>query len=179
MTRKKKQSRPYVMRGPTRPSARRPTVLDKADPRVPDQPVPKLSPARLRGIESDFQIDPRFRPVERCLMRWARGGADTPDGPGRATSVPLFSSQSDLASPLDDGEFRLVDAVIRSAPAWARQFVKLWYRRGAGVEEIQEELAIKRRQQVYEERAKVLSYFLGRLVGAGFEITSRRDVVEG
>lgn len=176
MSRKRKEPRPYIMRGSPRPTVARPTVMDPPDKRLPDNPIPRMTPAQLRGVESEYTTDPRLRAVERFFMRWAVTRGDGEHAPALARSAPLHLSSHDRPAPLDDAESRIVDLTVRTAPSWAKEFVKLWYRRALSIEEMQENLAIKRRAGVYEERRIVLAYFLGRLIGAGLSVTSRRDV---
>lgn len=176
MPRKPKQSRPYVMRGPARPTKARATVLDKPDTRMPPNPVPKLTADQLKRLQGDDKTDPRLRGVNRWLMRWAVTHGDGEYLPLMARSEPLFASSHDRLPPLDDEESKVVDAVYKSAPDWARKFVKLWYRKGLTAPEMQAELAIKRRQAIYDERSKVLFFFLGRLTGEGLSVNSRADV---
>jgi hypothetical protein len=120
------------------------------------------------------RIDPRLRAVHRCFERWAvTRGLDHGLLPLMARQRMLYVSSSARPPALEDGEAKIVDAVYRSAPDWARHFVKLWYRAQATVAEIQEVLSIKRRASIYQEREAALFYFLGRLIEAGLPLDPR------
>lgn len=164
------------MRGAARPSVARPTVLDPPDGRMSPNPVPKISAERLRSMPIEYVTDPRLRSVDRFFWRWAITHGASSAGPTLARSSPIFASAHSMPTPLDDAESRIVDTAVKSAPDWARKFVKAWYRAQLTVAQIQEELSIKRRQSVYEERELVLAYFLGRLVESGLSATSHAHV---
>ena len=163
----KPKSRPYTMRGPPQVSAARATSVDRADSRVPEIPVRKLSPEELRVITRPGATDPRLRAVDRYLERWAiTRGKNLP----KAAQVRLLSGSSTLCEPLRDREWLLLDGAVMNAPPWASRFVALWYRTEASAAQIAEILAIRRRQAVYEERSLVLAYFRGRLEQMGFHL---------
>jgi hypothetical protein len=166
----RKIARPYVMRGPARPTARRPTIADPPDRRLQATPVHQIRPDELRIAVSRTRGDPRLRAVDRLFERWAVTKGDGAHFPLLARSEALYRSSSSRPPPLEDAESRVVDAVFRSAPSWARHFIKLWYRAQATAEEIQSVLAIKRRSSVYEERERVLFYFLGGIIQAGMQL---------
>jgi len=176
MGRKKKQPRPYVMRGPARPTKRRPTVLDKPDPRVPEVQPKKLTPAQLRRLPKDVPSDPRTRAVDRILERWAVTHGDGEYLPLMARTEPLYLSSHDRPTPLDDTEARIVDGAIKGAPDWARRIVRLHYRGRLKPDELQAELAIKRREYVYDLLHDAQIFFLGMFRAMGLSVTSRTDV---
>ncbi len=162
-----RQTKPYVMRGPARPTTARLTSVDPRDNRVPEVRVRQLTPEELCVITRPGATDPRLRAVDRYLERWAvtRGKAL----PG-AAQVRLLSGSSRPCEPLHDREWLLVDGAVLSAPPWAARFVALWYRTDSSAAQIAEILAIRRRQAVYEERSLVLAYFRGRLEQMGFHL---------
>jgi hypothetical protein len=127
----------------------------------------------------EYVTDPRLRTVDRYFRRWAvtHGDRDM-DVPSMAHQDPMYRSSHAMPTELEKAESLIMDAAVKSAPGWARQFVGYWYRAELPVAEIQERLAIKRRQSVYEERKAVLFYFLGRLVEAGIRMPSLADVGE-
>lgn len=164
------------MGGVPRPSAARQTVLDPPDPRMPPNPVPKLSAKRLGELQVEGITDPRLRAVSRCFMRWAVTHGDGETLPLMAKSEPLYLSSHDRPPPLEGADSVIVDAVYKSAPGWARHFVKLWFREQLNGPQVQARLSIKRLRAVYEERDLVLAYFLGRLVEAGVSLDARGRV---
>jgi hypothetical protein len=159
---KKRASRPYLMRGPPKPMQPRPTSVDRADPRVPEVYPRKLTPTDLERVATRIgATDPRLRAIDRCFERWA--ATPTGSAPGIAQVDLIKREPVSKTVPLDDAESKLVDAVVRESPGWARNFVILWYKSDLQVAQIAEALKIKRREYVYDERRIVLSYFLGRL----------------
>jgi hypothetical protein len=156
-----RKSHPYVMRGAPAPTAQRATVLDKPDHRVPSLHVRALTIEEIHIITREAATDPRLRAIDRCFERWAATPGET-GSPGLA-HVVVFRRDDGGAPPLDDLESKIVDTAVRTSPGWARTFVQLWYRSDCSVTEIATQLAIKRREYVYDERKVVLSYYLGRL----------------
>lgn len=162
---------PYVMRGsvPLRP---RSTIDDQRDPRVMPPRPRSLSPQEVRIILRPGATDPRLRPADRWLERWA-----ATHGSGSGVAVPsmaavtLIARTPDVVPALDDRESLLIDAAVHSSPAWARTFAILWYRTACTVQEMADVLRIRRRQAVYEERHVVLAYYLGRFVEMGLPVT--------
>jgi DNA-directed RNA polymerase specialized sigma24 family protein len=175
MSRKKKQPRPYIMRGGPRPK-RRSTVLDKPDTRVKEQQVRRLTPAQIQTVPTQGRIDPRVRGVDRILERWAVTHGDGEHLPLMARSEPLYLSSQDRPTALDEAEARIVETAVKSAPDWARRVVRLHYRKRLKREEIQEELAIKRLEYVNELLHEARLFFLGMLRGMGLPVNSRTDV---
>lgn len=115
--------------------------------------------------------DPRLRPADRWLERWAATHGSGPLLPSIA-SVSLVLRAPAVGIPvLDDRESLLVDAVVDSSPNWARSFAVLWYRTDCTVQEIAEVLRIRRLRAVYEEREMVLGYYLGRFSEIGLRVT--------
>lgn len=155
------------MRGWSRPIERA-TSADPRDPRVPPIFARRLTSNEVHAITRPGATDPRFRSADRWLERWGatHGVGDvlpliatlkTPSGP----SVPL----------LDDRESLLIDEAVRLSSDWARTFVMLWYRSLCSVQQIADELKIRRRRAVYEERDVVLAYYLGRFTEIGLPLT--------
>lgn len=162
------------MHGRAQPTKHRPTIEDDPDRRVAAVDVPPLTPEQLRSASPALRIDPRLRSVHRCFERWAvTRGTDHQLLPLMARPTYVYRPGAGRPTPLEDAEAGIVDGVYKSAPAWARQFVKLWYRAQATVAELQEVLSIKSRQSVYQERQAVLFYFLGRLLEAGLRLDQR------
>lgn len=122
--------------------------------------------------------DPRLRPADRWLERWAatHGSGSGPAMPSMAAVLLVPRSPGATVSPLDDRESLLVDAIVDSSPNWARTFAVLWYRTPCTVQEIADVLHIRWRQAVYEERRTVLAYYLGRFVEIGLPVTFWVDV---
>lgn len=176
MTRKKKQSTPYIMRGMARPTKRRPTVLDKPDERMPPNPVPKLTPRQIGTMPLKGRLDPRVRGVDRVLERWAVTHGDGESLPLMARAEPLYLSSQDRPNPLDEAEARIVEAAVKSAPDWARRIVRLHYRKRLKHEDIQSELAINRPEYVSHLLHEARLFFLGMLRGMGLSVSSRTDV---
>lgn len=175
MSRKRKQPRPYIMRGAARPSAARPTVLDPPDRRMAANPEPnKLSVEQLARLASASITDPRLRAIDRCFQRWAITHGDREAVPGWAMLDLGVRTSSDKPLPLDDAESLIIDAAIRTAPAWAEKFIRLWYAAELSAQDMQIALKIGTRDAVYGERKIVLAYFLGRLVEAGIEFPTSR-----
>lgn len=128
-------------------------------------------------MPSEYVTDPRLRMVDRYFRRWAvtHGDRDL-DTPGIAQLDPLYRRSHAKPTELENAESLIMDAAVKTAPSWAAEFVKLWYRAEASVAEMQEKFAIARRQSVYEERKLVLAYFLGRLVEAGMRMPTLGEV---
>jgi hypothetical protein len=165
----------YVMSGrQLGKSYSRPTADNPPDHRV-EVPVPRqLSTAELRAMTRPGATDPRLRPADRWLERWAATGNDVSAAIGplsfaAVTIVPRTLSAG--APPLDEREGLLVDGIVRASPSWAKTFAVLWYRSASTVEEIAESLKIRRRRAVYEERELVLAYYLGRFSEVGLQVT--------
>lgn len=167
----KKQHRPYLMPGPPRRTKPSKTIADPPDRRVPEVPVRLLAPDTLRKLPRDM-VDPRLRSTDRWLLRWAITPGSGPKEPSLAQPrfVPTIPESKFTA--LNDRESYMVDRAVKTSPIWARTFVLMWYRSERTPAEIAEALRMKRRQSLYEERALVLSYFLGRLAQMGFEMST-------
>lgn len=115
--------------------------------------------------------DPRLRPADRWLERWAATHGSGPMLPGAAT-ITLVAPTSTVRVPaLDDRESLLIDGVVDSSPNWARTFAVLWYRTSCTVQEIGDALKIRRLRAVYDERQMVLGYYLGRFSEIGLTVT--------
>lgn len=173
--RRKRQFRPYIMRGAPQPTEARSTVLDPPDQRVTPVPVRPLPIKELqRSITREAATDPRLRAVDRYFERWASTPTES-GGPGLAAVIWIHRAGggNSCAPPLDDVESKIIDAVVRISPSWARTFVHLWYRSGHTVTEIAEMLKMKQRQSVYAERQIVLSYYFGRLTEAATQLELR------
>ena len=170
MSRKRKW-RSYVMRGRPVVTEPRPTVVDAPDKRIVETPVPKLPIGAINKLlEREVKTDPRLRAVDRCFERWAATPMGDIGSP-RMTHVILVNRAGDGGPvPLDDVESKIVDTAVRTSPGWARRFVQLWYRSDMSVTDIARELAIKRREYVYQERHIVLSYYYGRLSEATVQL---------
>ena len=169
----KKPLRPYLM--PGRPLRSKPakTLADPPDRRVPEIPVRPLPPAALRRLGRDGQsVDPRLRSTDRWMQRWAITPGAGPAPPSLATPRFTPNIPESRATVLSDRESYMVDIAVRTAPDWARTFVLMWYRSERTTTEIAEALRMRRRQAIYEERAFVLAYFLGRLAQMGFEMAT-------
>ena len=162
--------RPYLMPGvrwPGGPS--RPTVEDPPDYRITQVRPRPLTQAEVRVITRAGAADPRFRAADRWLERWAYTH-------GSGKMLPLMStlkarSSTQTVAPLDDYESLLIDGAVRASPAWASRFAILWYRSEFSVRQIAQELKIKRRGAVYEERNTVLAYYFGCFTAIGLQIT--------
>lgn len=167
----KRKLKPYLMHGAPTVTEDRPTSVDPPDKRVPEVRPRTLSPKELKDRPAAGETDPRLRVVERCFERWAA----TPIGDDGGTSIAslvLIRREGDSGpSPLDDAESKILDAAVRASPRWARRFVQMLYRQRLTFAEIAVELAMKRRQSVYEERDRVLCYYLGRLHEIGFSLS--------
>lgn len=111
--------------------------------------------------------DPRLRSADRWLERWA-----ATHGVGQV--LPLIATLKSSSGPtvplLNDQESILIDEAVRLSFDWARSFVILWYRSDYSVQQIGEELKIRRRRAVYEERDVVLAYYLGRFTEIGLSV---------
>lgn len=159
-----------MMRGAPMPLRPRATIEDPRDGRLAPPRLRTLSPEQVRLITRPGATDPRLRPADRWLERWAvthGSGAVLPS----AASVSLIARTPEVVPSLDDRESLLVDAAVHSSPAWARTFAVLWYRTACTVQEMADVLRIRRRQAVYEERHVVLAYYLGRFVEIGLPVT--------
>lgn len=169
MSQRKRQLRPYVMRGAPRVTEERATALDPPDHRVP-QPVPRKIPAvEMKALLRELATEPRLRAADRCFLRWSVTPTDNIQAPGYASLI-LIKRSIPATAPLDDAESKIVDAAVRASPAWAALFVNLWYRSQLSTAEIAAELRIKHRQYVYAERDRVLFYYTGRLHEIGFSL---------
>ncbi len=173
---RKRKSHPYLMRGQPKVTEPRTTVEDPPDRRVPEVPRRMLTTAQLRIFQGQSAIHPLLRPVDRCFERWAATPANDQGGP-RIASIVIIGREATAAAPLDDAESKIVDCAIRASPLWASRFVQLWYRSELSVPAIADELKIKRRQGIYEERERVLFYYLGRLHEIGFGLIPRAPEV--
>ena len=172
--RRKKQLRPYLMRGVPRVTEPRATVLDPPDDRVRTIPqTPLLKPEEIRLRCREMAIDPRLRVINHCFQRWAATPTDGEEGPRLARPQLIFTHGSQhMSAPLDEHQAKHVDRIMRYSPPWATSFVRLWYRSGLSVKDIAAALAIRNRQSVYQERILVLGYFLGRFIAEGVEVQS-------
>lgn len=146
-------------------------MLDKPDHRVPEVRPRQLTPKELKDRPAEGAIDPRLRVVERCFERWAATPISDDGGTSIASLVLIRREGDSGPSPLDDAESKILDAAVRASPRWAHRFVQMFYRQGLTVPEIAKALAMKRRQSVYEERDRVLCYYLGRLHEIGFSLS--------
>lgn len=163
--------RPYVMRGSDLPPRPRPTIEDPPDLRVTPPRRHALSPEEVRRfLLRPGATDPRLRPADRWLERWAATHGSGPVIPAMA-SVSLILRTAETVPALDDRESLLIDAAVHSSPLWARTFAVLWYRTACTVQEMADVLRIRRRQAIYEERHVVLAYYLGRFVEMGLPVT--------
>lgn len=158
------------MRGAAVPLRPRGTIEDPRDGRVQSPRPRMLSLAEVRLINRPGATDPRLRPADRWLERWAATHGSGQLLPS-AASVSLIARTPEVVPSLDDRESLLVDAAVHSSPGWARTFAILWYRTACTVQEIADVLRIRRRQAVYEERHVVLAYYLGRFVEIGLPVT--------
>lgn len=158
-----------MMRGSVRLRPRS-TIDDARDPRIMAPRAHTLSPEEVRIILRPGATDPRLRPADRWLERWAVTHGSGPVLPSVA-AVTLIARTPEVVPTLDDHESLLVDAAVHSAPAWARTFAILWYRTACTVQEMADVLRIRRRQAVYEERHVVLAYYLGRFAEMGLPVT--------
>lgn len=166
------KSYPYVMHGRAQ-IPKRSTAIDPPDSRLPPMPPMRMTLENLCTILRPGATDPRLRPADRWLERWAVTHGTGPLLPYAAT-VSLVARTVARVPPLDDRESLLVDGVVKSSPQWARTFATLWYRSACTVQQIADEMRIKRRQAVYEERHLVLSYYLGRFAEIGLQVTLAR-----
>lgn len=174
MSHRKRHLRPYVMRGASRPTAERATVMDPPDHRI-EQPIPRKIPApEMKLLLRKLATEPRLRAVDRCFLRWAVTPTDNIQAPGYASLI-LMKRSIPATAPLDDAESKIVDAAVRASPIWAASFVNLWYRSDLSTAEIATKLRIKKRQYVYEERDRVLFYYTGRLHEIGFSLRNEAD----
>lgn len=165
-----RKPRPYLMRG-TMPLRPRPTIADPPDRRIVQPFVRTLSADEVRAMIRPGATDPRLRPADRWLERWAATHGTGPLLPSIA-SVSLVARTPAVSAPaLDDRESLLVDAVVDSSPNWARTFAVLWYRTDCTVKEIAEVLRIRRLRAVYEEREIILGFYLGRFTQVGLNVT--------
>jgi len=148
----------------------RPTVEDAPDKRVPGVFVRRLSLAELRVIERPGSIDPRLRPADRWLERWA-----ATHGSGEvlplAAVVDLVPHSTPLVPILEDDDYRAIEDTVKTSPQWARTFVTLWYRMEYTATEIAVILRMPHRQAVQSERRTVLAYYLGCFAELGLRIT--------
>jgi hypothetical protein len=153
------------MRGAPIPTATRATVLDRPDHRVPEVRPRQLNPEEVRVLNREIATDPRLRAVDRCFERWAiTPGVD--HWPGLVQPVLLHRASQSKPSPLDDAESKIVDAAVKTSPAWAKRFIYIWYRTDMSVAEIAQTLSMKRYEHVHGERHIVLGYYMGRLAEA-------------
>jgi len=164
-----RKPRPYVMHSAVALRPRQ-TILDAPDMRIELPRRRQLSPEEARVINRPSATDPRLRPADRLLERWAVTHGSGPAVPSMA-EVTLIARTAEVVPALDDRESLLVDATVQSSPVWARSFAMLWYRAAYTVQEIADALRISRRQAVYEERRLVLAYYLGRFVEIGLPVT--------
>lgn len=148
----------------------RSTLEDPRDSRVAPPRLHRLSPAEVRTLLRPGATDPRLRPADRWLERWAATHGSGPVLPSVAT-VSLIARTLEVVPELDDRDSLLVDAAVHTSPAWARTFAILWYRTACTVQEMADVLRMRRRQAVYEERHLVLAYYLGRFVEMGLPVT--------
>lgn len=165
---RKRQWKPYLMRGAPVQTQDRQTSVDPADPRVPEIRPRKLTEQEIQIVNRVIATDPRLRAVDRCFERWSRTPTDS-RGPSIAAVVFVASVQSG-AVPLDDAESKIVDAAVRTAPKWARNFVVMWYKQGLTIAQIAKVLQMKRYEHVHAERHLVLGYFLGRLAESASQL---------
>jgi len=167
----KKQFRPYLMPGPPRRTKPPKTIADPPDRRVPEVPRRILTLAELRKVSKDA-LDPRLRPTDRWLERWASTPGTGPKFPDLAVAHMAPSPGWGGPSALSDEDAYLVDRAVKTAPSWAGLFVTMWYKSERSTSEIADALRIKRGKPMEREREIVLSYFLGRLAQMGLEISS-------
>lgn len=156
------------MRGAPIPSKKRPTSIDKPDNRVPEVKPRQLSDEQIRAVNRVIATDPRLRAMERCFERWA--STPTESGSPGMSQVILLESPESGAVPLGDAESKIIDAAVRTAPKWARNFVIMWFRQRMTIAEIAEQLEMKRYEHVHAERHLVLGYFLGRLAESASQV---------
>lgn len=159
-----------MMRGSANPPER-PTTADPPDRGVPGVFPRRLTPAEVQVITRPGALDPRLRPADRWLERWAATHGSGEVLPLAATMSIMPRSPPARVAPLGDRESLLVDAVVRLSKPWARTFAILWYRSACTVQEIADHMRLRRRQAVYEERNTVLAYYLGRFEEMGLQVT--------
>jgi hypothetical protein len=159
------------MRGSSAPPRQRATIADPPDRRVQQPRIRTLSSEEVRAMTRPGATDPRLRPADRWLERWAATHGAGPILPSIASVSLVARTPSGSIPTLDDRESLLVDAVVDSSPNWARTFAVLWYRTPCTVQEIADVLHIRWRQDVYEERRTVLAYYLGRFIEIGLPVT--------
>lgn len=165
-----RRPRPFVMRGSAEPPERL-TIVDPPDRRVVQVHPRALSAAELRVVTRPGALDPRLRPADRYLERWAATHGSGEVLPLAAVSSLTPRSPPAKILPLGDRESLLVDGAVRGSKPWARTFAILWYRSACTVQEIAVHLRIRRRQAVYDERNTVLAYYLGRFEEMGLPVT--------
>lgn len=162
-----RNSRPFLMRGKPHVTERRPDISHPPDRRVASVRVPALTPNALRMLTRDRALDPRFRAVDRYLWRWSVGqGAGLPLDAEDAECLP-----ESRPTPLARDESTVVDQTILASPGWARDFVFMWFRSPATLDEIAQRLQVRSRA-VWDERKLVLAYYLGRFTELGIHIAS-------
>jgi hypothetical protein len=160
-----RKPRPFLMRGKPHVTAPRLTIADPPDRRIASVHVEALTPNAIRMLTRDRALDPRFRPVDRYLWRWSVG---------QGSGLPLEAEEADCLpesrpTPLAPDEAMVVDIAILGSPGWAREFVFMWFRSPATIEEIGKRLQVRSRA-VWDERKLVLAYYLGRFTELGIRI---------
>ena len=160
-----RKSYPYVMR-PRSKVPPRPTVKDPPDPRIPRSPTHKrTSYDVIRRITRQNALDPRLAPTDRHMQRWAVGQGSGFPQPERA-----LYPQSRL-TPLPPEVDVQTDQIVLGCPPHWRRFIGLWYRSDCSVQELAEELGMKR-DKLFMERRIVLAYLLGRLTEVGIRLST-------
>lgn len=160
-----RKPRPFLMRGPPHQTERRPDISQPPDRRIPEVRVDPLSPAVIRMMTRERALDPRFRGIDRYLWRWSVG---------QGSGLPLDADDADglpesKPTPLARDESIVVDMAILHSPEWARDFVFMWFRSPATLDEIAERLKCRARA-VWDERKLVLAYYLGRFTELGIRV---------
>lgn len=171
---RKRQWKPYLMRGAPIPSKARATSVDRPDERVPEiRPAP-LTPSDLRSRRANVATDPRVRAAHLQFVRWAATPVGDIGWPG-LQQVELRKEPEFAGLVLDAAEARIIDAAVKSAEPWASRFVNMWYKQRLTPQEIAVALSMKRREYVYTERDKVLFYWHGRFKEIGFNLAFTPD----
>lgn len=136
---RKKQWRPYVMRGRPAVTKSRPTMDDEPDRRVPpvivNNPLRPLLSVPKRGIPM-----PLLAP-HRIMLRWARSIGD-----GLPAEEWDDDRRSSTLTPLDDETAIVIDQTVLHSPCHVQTILRLWYKSPLPVFEIARKLSVDRNE---------------------------------
>jgi hypothetical protein len=158
---KKPDWKPFLDRGRKR-LPRRKTIADGPDRRVPDVYVPKLTPGQINARKKPVREE--LRGIFIAFVAWGMSEGDGPLVPRLAQTQLLVRRDG---RPVFDIDTRIIDDELRESPAWARDFIRHWFKYGTDPEEMAEAFSLGSRQAVYAKLTNVLFYLRGRFDARG------------